>query len=198
MRCAICLQDFKSLRFNTRRIKICGRCVNSLNEYKEVAEHSINELKERLLVGILTKAQREICADLPEWKRNKASKILENPEKEFRKALPGWLNKMAADKTKTQKEYKILRACRRHLLHEDPPRSSDYPSNWKAVAKNIRIADQLSCVVCKQTDTEIHVHHIVYLSNFGTHAQENLVSLCKTCHEDEHERELDFDENKSC
>ena len=72
-----------------------------------------------------------------------------------------------------------------------------FSSNWSEIASNIRRLDHFACVLCGATDLELHVHHIVYLSNFGTHRQENLVSACRKCHEDEHERELDFGERDS-
>ena len=196
MRCTVCLKNFHNPRFNTPRIKICGRCVNSLNEYREVAEKSQEEFSERLLVGMIRRAEREILGNFPEWRKEKANKTLENLKEEHANALPEWLNKMAADDSKTEKEYKILRAYRRGLLHYDRPQNWGYPNNWRDVATNIRKLDGFSCVVCGVTNVEIHVHHVIYASNFGTHRKENLVSLCKACHEEEHERELDFGEKE--
>ena len=71
-----------------------------------------------------------------------------------------------------------------------------YPANRDEVASTIRKADRFECVQCGAVGSELHVHHIVYVSNFGTHAKENLVSLCRTCHEEEHERTFDFGEGE--
>jgi len=197
MRCAICLRNFNKLRFNSSRIKICGTCVNDLNSYHSVAEESYEILSTRLRNGMHNRALAELAPHIPAWRQAEARRILENFSEEYSNALPGWLNKLAADAKRREKEYKIVRAERRKLLHRDRPQKWGYPSNWSEIASNIRRLDHFACVLCGATDLELHVHHIVYLSNFGTHRQENLVSACRKCHEDEHERELDFGERDS-
>ena len=39
---------------------------------------------------------------------------------------------------------------------------------------------------CKKKDSELHVHHIVFRSNGGTNSPDNLITLCKTCHDNLH------------
>lgn len=55
--------------------------------------------------------------------------------------------------------------------------------------------DSYKCVSCGTRDKIIDVHHIIYASNFGTHQQNNLISLCRPCHEAEHKRAFDFGES---
>lgn len=81
-------------------------------------------------------------------------------------------------------------------MHYDRPKQWGYPSSWNEIAHKIRMDDELTCNVCKASDVELHVHHIIYNSNYGTNRKENLVTLCRECHESEHKTEFDFGENK--
>lgn len=194
--CQICLKDFKNLRFKSQRISICGRCANDLNSYNEVAEESYKAARELLLRGMLRRATRDVSSsDIPLWQQQKAEHLLGNLEAEVDIALPAWINKLVADASNRSKIFKIIRAHRRGLLHFDRPHRWGYPSNWKTVASRIRKLDKNACVTCSTSDSELHVHHIVYASHFGTHRKTNLVTLCRSCHETEHERALDFGEN---
>ena len=193
MRCKICLRDFKKLRFYTKRLKICGTCANSLNGYHEVAEASYKLFSERLRVGMRNRATADLSSNQPAWKQERARWILNNFEEAYSEALSRWLNKLAGDRDKQEKEHKIIRAHRRGLLHLDRPKNWGYPSDWASIAKKIRNEDK-TCVVCGVDGLELHVHHVVYKSNYGTDRKENLVCLCKHCHEKEHEREFDFGE----
>jgi 5-methylcytosine-specific restriction endonuclease McrA len=194
--CKVCLKQFQTLRFQSPRVCVCGRCTNDLNKYKEVAEDSYRAARELLLVGMLRRATIEVSSAMtPFWKQQSAERILENLEVEVDRALPEWINKLVADKSNRTKIFKIIRAHRRGLLHLDRPHRWGYPNNWKEIAHNIRKLDNFACVSCSANGVELHVHHIVYVSNFGTHQKTNLVTLCRTCHEKEHERVFDFGEN---
>lgn len=196
--CKICLRNFKNLRFKSSRVCVCGRCTNELNSFKEVAEYSYQTARELLLKGMLRRATIDVSSTAsPLWKQNAAERILGNLEAEVDRALPKWLNKLVADESNRDKIFKIIRAHRRRLLHFDRPHRWGYPSNWKDVAHEIRKLDGFSCVSCSASNVELHVHHIVYASNFGTHQKNNLVTLCRKCHEEEHERVFDFGESMS-
>ncbi|NOU12445.1 MAG: HNH endonuclease [Methylococcaceae bacterium] len=169
-----------------------------MNEYKQVAEISYQEVRELLLVGMLRRATIDISSPtVPIWKQQSAERILGNLESEVDKAFSKWVNKLVADKSNTTKNFKIIRAHRRGLLHLDRPHRWGYPNNWKEVAHKIRQLDNFACVSCSTNDEALHVHHIVYASNFGTHQNTNLITLCRKCHEKEHKRVLDFGENMS-
>lgn len=192
MNCQICLRDFSTLRFNTGRIKICHFCVEDLNSYHEVAESAYDAFKNRLEKGIIKRLTFEMsCKDDRELQL-KAMKEYNNLEDVVTNALSTWLNKRAGEKDGRSKQHKIIRAHRRKLLYLDRPKSRDFPKNWESIAKRIRKIDKHQCVDCGDSDKELHVHHIVYRSNFGTNAKENLVSICKSCHEKEHGRELHY------
>lgn len=196
--CKICHQKYKTLRFNSPRICVCGRCTNSLNEYSEVAEASYRVLGERLQRGILKRAFTDLSSpNTPSWKIDKSQRIINNIEQEpdYINALPGWINRQVKDKENRKKEFKIIRAHRRGLIHRNRPQGWGYPTNWSEVASRIRALDDYTCINCGAQDLELHVHHIVYVSNFGTHQKKNLVTLCRECHEKEHKKVFDFGEN---
>ena len=191
--CRICLHTYKQLQYASTRVTICGRCVNSLNENPEVAQHAEKRLADLLASGMVRNAFRDV--ESPElWKRKKAQWVLDHFDLEHSRALPGWLNCLLADPKNSTRDFKLLRAHRQGLLHYDRPEGWGYPNNWCAVAARIRKLDGYSCVKCSATDTVLDVHHIVYASHFGTHQQSNLITLCRACHEEEHERTMDFGE----
>jgi 5-methylcytosine-specific restriction endonuclease McrA len=193
--CKICLKSYQHLRYRSSRVCVCGRCTNSLNKFNQVAKPAYLETREMLERGIIRRAQLDLSSSQPAWVYDKAIRVLEDPSSEVEKALPAWVNRLVADTSNRTKTFKIIRAHRRGLLHLDRPHRWGYPSNWTDVARTIRRLDKFTCVACHATGVELHVHHIVYASNFGTHQKTNLVTLCRTCHELEHKRVFDFGEN---
>lgn len=193
--CRVCLRRYKEVRFRSERVSICGRCVNTLNENAEVAQHAQKRLGELLFRGMERNAHRDQASE-EQWKRMKAEHTLANIDAAHAEALPNWLNRLVADPNNTSRDFKVVRAYRRGLLHFDPPAGWGYPKNWKEIASRIRQLDNFACIACAAQDRTIDVHHIVYVSNYGTHQQSNLISLCRQCHEAEHKRVFDFGEAK--
>jgi 5-methylcytosine-specific restriction endonuclease McrA len=165
-----------------------------LNDYSDVAEASYEAIGELLKTGMLRRAHADTAPHVPRWRQEKAQRTLANFESEYLEALPDWTTHLLADPTNRSRIFKIVRAHRRGLLHYNRPNGWGYPANWRDIAATIRTLDGYACVVCGATDAELHVHHIVYASNFGTHQKQNLVTLCRPCHEDEHETVFDFGE----
>jgi hypothetical protein len=191
--CRICLRTFNKLKFFTEHIAICGRCVNTLNESPELAKKAEERLSEMLARGMRRNAERDLTSD-EEWKQRKAEKMLNNFDSALAIALPVWINKLLAKPENSGRDYKIMRAHRRGLLRMEG--STTYPSRsvWAETAHKIRIRDGMRCAVCQTTETILDVHHIVYLSKHGTNQQSNLITLCRGCHEREHDREFDLGE----
>lgn len=192
--CKICLKSYEHLRYRSSRVCVCGRCTNHLNSYKQVAESAYLETRAMLERGIIRRAQLDLSAT-QSWVLDKATRILNDPSSEVENALPTWINRLVADASNRTKTFKMIRAHRRGLLHRDRPHRWGYPNNWPDVARAIRRLDNFACVACQATEVELHAHHIVYASNFGTHQRTNLVTLCRSCHELEHKRVFDFGEN---
>lgn len=63
-------------------------------------------------------------------------------------------------------------------------------SNSKAFALD---RDTYKCQRCKgkSKDKRLEVHHIVYRSNGGSDDHENLITLCKTCHDEVHANNIE-------
>ncbi len=126
--------------------------------------------------------------------RSRARWTLDHLELARERALPRWLKRLLSDQANTSRDFKMMRANKRGLLHFDRPRSWGYPKNWTEVASTIRRLDGYRCVACGTGDRVLDVHHIVYVSHFGTHQKPNLITLCRPCHEAEHARSLDTGE----
>lgn len=62
-------------------------------------------------------------------------------------------------------------------------------ANTKAYVLN---RDNYTCQYCKgkTKDSRLHVHHIIFRSNGGSDEHENLITLCKTCHDRLHNGEI--------
>ena len=56
------------------------------------------------------------------------------------------------------------------------------------VKQFVLFRDEYSCQKCsgKKKDEKLQVHHIIFRSKGGTDSPDNLITLCKTCHDDLH------------
>ena len=54
--------------------------------------------------------------------------------------------------------------------------------------------DNYTCKNCKgkSKDNKLEVHHIIFRSNYGSDEADNLITLCKTCHNDLHNEKFSF------
>jgi len=57
--------------------------------------------------------------------------------------------------------------------------------------------DNYICQHCKATNVKLHVHHIIFKSNRGTDEPNNLMTLCKDCHDKVHNNEIVIQGTKS-
>jgi len=81
-------------------------------------------------------------------------------------------------------EHAKLEAARYEKYQRDPAVKKRYGRSWKLVRDRF-LAQHPLCEMCQKegrlTEAE-EVHHIVPLSQGGSNARENLMSLCKSCH----------------
>lgn len=70
-----------------------------------------------------------------------------------------------------------------------------YPPNWDAIRQRVLARDEYQCQRsnCDARggpcgSAKLHVHHIIPVSEGGSHDRENLVTLCRDCHSDTHGR----------
>jgi hypothetical protein len=65
-------------------------------------------------------------------------------------------------------------------------RSDQYPVEWDTLRKECYSLYDYTCQKCGATDTELHAHHQTPVSDGGEHTLNNLICICKSCHEDHH------------
>jgi hypothetical protein len=198
-KCKICLNKFQNLYFNTGRMKICGRCINTLNNYNKTAESAYKEIGLMHRRGMEKKIYNALNGnDVPEWRKIEADKIQGDFESEYEASLPKRINELLSDNNipATNKTKKIIRAERLGILYRKEPLNKGYPNNWNDRARKVRKKDHLRCNKCRKSDLALDVHHIVHVSNFGMHRQNNLVTLCRDCHQNEHDHSFNVDNTR--
>ncbi|WP_418790928.1 HNH endonuclease [Phosphitispora sp. TUW77] len=81
-------------------------------------------------------------------------------------------------------EHAKQEAARYEKYQRDPATKKRYGRTWKRI-RDRYIADHPLCEQCKKSGKITHaqeVHHIKPLSEGGTNAEDNLMSLCSSCH----------------
>lgn len=63
-----------------------------------------------------------------------------------------------------------------------------YPDDWHSRSREIKKRDNYTCQNCgsrggPKGNAELHAHHIVPISDGGSHKKSNLKTLCKDCHD---------------
>lgn len=69
-----------------------------------------------------------------------------------------------------------------------PDMTQQYPDDWAARARVVKQRDNYECQNCgvpggPRGEAELHTHHIVPVKNYGSHHIDNLITLCKQCHD---------------
>ncbi|MBU1616928.1 MAG: RecQ family ATP-dependent DNA helicase [Candidatus Margulisbacteria bacterium] len=59
--------------------------------------------------------------------------------------------------------------------------SKKYPSNWEEIRAKVKNRDQHACQKCGEKSL-LYVHHIIPISESGSHELSNLITLCNKCH----------------
>lgn len=91
---------------------------------------------------------------------------------------------------------RIEEALARQRLKMPPPAGTlppgetelPYPENWNELTTIVKARDSHRCTECGASDVELHVHHIVPLSQDGGNQLDNLITLCDYCHRQLHPR----------
>ena len=81
-------------------------------------------------------------------------------------------------------EHRKLAAARYNRYERDPAIQKLYGGAWPRIRARF-LAEHPLCVVCRKegrVTAADEVHHILPLSQGGTHAEDNLMALCKACH----------------
>ena len=81
-------------------------------------------------------------------------------------------------------EHRKLAAVRYNRYERDPAIQKMYGGAWPRIRARF-LASHPLCIICQREGRVMaaeEVHHILPLSQGGTHAEDNLMALCKACH----------------
>ena len=106
-------------------------------------------------------------------------------------ALEKWILKIIKNAANNNIEAKMIRANKLGILRLDFRKKSESEEFWNKIRLKIGTEDNWLCHKCKNNDIEMHIHHIIHRSKFGTSNKKNLITVCKKCHEDIHQRIFD-------
>jgi DNA polymerase III epsilon subunit-like protein len=140
--------------------------------------------KHNVAVELYTQKLNEIAKARDEYSRLEASlanRIEEFIKDKFESLDTGGHIKLPNDR--------LLRAYQLDLLNWDNEVSSRQDNEAYDQLRNfIKAQDGHACVICHKpsSKSELHVHHIIPLSRYGTNQHVNLVTLCLTCHKKQH------------
>ena len=87
------------------------------------------------------------------------------------------------------KEVRLLRAVIAGLVdYHRKEFARPEQSEYEELKRLIRARDGYKCVCCQRgfSQGELHVHHVLPLSRYGTNCESNLVTLCHPCHNKQH------------
>lgn len=73
-----------------------------------------------------------------------------------------------------------------------------YPDNWDEIRREVYSQDDYECQTCgaqggKAGNTELHAHHKKPISEGGSNEMSNLITLCKDCHNRQHDHDISDD-----
>jgi 5-methylcytosine-specific restriction endonuclease McrA len=65
-----------------------------------------------------------------------------------------------------------------------------YPPDWSVRRRAILTRAEGECEACGEYEDTLDIHHKTSISKGGTHSFNNLICLCRKCHEEEHEHQI--------
>jgi hypothetical protein len=68
--------------------------------------------------------------------------------------------------------------------------SRNYPANWDEIREEVIDIFSNRCACCHQSNIPLEVHHVVPVSQGGSHQISNLVPLCSDCHSAAHGNQM--------
>lgn len=92
------------------------------------------------------------------------------------------------------------RSFKDRALGHYPDETPDYDvyitsPEWKVRARQIRKRDGYTCQDCGATDVPLDVHHLTY-EHLGHERDEDLITLCRECHDAQHNEDIYDDEDE--
>ena len=77
---------------------------------------------------------------------------------------------------------KYINAIQKKLIAGQTKVIRPSDDEWKLIRRGIISEDEFQCKLCSRKKDELHVHHIIPLSKYGTNDLNNLILLCRKCH----------------
>jgi 5-methylcytosine-specific restriction endonuclease McrA len=72
-------------------------------------------------------------------------------------------------------------------LRQKRPRIALKSDEYDQLRTRVFARDGWKCQCCGSS-INLHVHHLIYRSQLGTDALDNLITLCATCHRHQHNK----------
>lgn len=105
------------------------------------------------------------------------------------KEIQSFLNESNKTASTKSLDVKILRAYFSGLIsYERTQHFRPDPLEYEPQKQRVRKRDEQRCICCLRGffHGELHVHHVIPLSHYGTNTDSNLVTLCHPCHNKQH------------
>lgn len=84
-----------------------------------------------------------------------------------------------SNKCKQENKSISMRGEKSHLWRGGA--TAPYNGDWRFIREQVRKRDGYKCTICNSTD-RIQVHHIIPYRYSKSHALNNLITLCRSCH----------------
>jgi hypothetical protein len=188
--CQVCFNPKHKPRFQTRSLCICQWCITELKYSLDSPAEIIFAARARLRDKRMTELTNELDRLHPSARRvaevqSNLARVDQIVDDDFKR----FMSRRIAEQTTKFKGTRLLRAHELGILQTERvfarrPEGSEADE----MGRYIRARDGYLCVICRRvpTGSELHVHHIIPLSNFGTNYERNLATLCYSCHGRQH------------
>lgn len=171
--CAVC-RSHRPVRFVTPRIHLCQWCVSLLKASGPFDVQTMQRVVWRTRVGDPEPAKF-------------VNDVLNQGLHEYNiSRYMDRLHLQAHQRGHRNDWRKILRAHQLGLIADGTKLARPSEMDWLRIAKEVRHQDGGRCLVCGAHNGELHVHHMIPLSNFGSNDPRNLITLCYVCHRAQH------------
>ena len=163
----------------TNNVIVHSNCILELKKIETIHDAEIEDSKKKIALA------NSKIKDL----NRLANRLLKYINQDLRNKQTYWEDvlKSHTSKLKLQKEAREETLLERQIELES---FYDYwpsrPPDWERRRSSIVTNSGRECSKCHDDDVELHVHHIVPISQGGSHLGSNLEVLCKFCHYNMH------------
>jgi 5-methylcytosine-specific restriction endonuclease McrA len=87
--------------------------------------------------------------------------------------------------------YNVSKIAAKSFRKEKYSNKPSSDNDWFEARKKRLKIDNYSCTKCNSQD-RVQVHHIISVSRGGSHAMNNLITLCGPCHQKQHRHRIRY------